>query len=47
MEKKRKKVKIKEENMDLIEKLEEISNLKKNENKALKKIFDALQKNQK
>lgn len=47
MEKKRKKVKIKEEDMDLIEKLEEISNLKKNENKALKKIFDALQKNQK
>lgn len=47
MEKKRKKIKVKEEEMDLMERLEEISNMKKNENKALKKIFDALQKNQK
>ena len=47
MEKKRKRTKIKEEDMDLMERLEELSAMKKNENRALKKIFDALQKNQK
>ncbi|NOX84567.1 MAG: hypothetical protein GXO86_01160 [Chlorobi bacterium] len=42
MEKNKKKVKQKEEEQDLMESLEEISDLKKNENKALKKIYDAL-----
>lgn len=39
MEKKSKK----ENEIDLMKKLDEISNLKKHENKALKKIYDALQ----
>jgi len=33
-----------EKEINLMEKLDEISHLKKNENKALKKIYDALQK---
>ncbi len=32
-----------DEEKDLFRKLDEISDLKKNENKALKKIYDALQ----
>ncbi len=47
MTKKRKKYKKEEDEMDLREELEEISDLKKNENRALKKIFDALQKDSK
>ena len=47
MEKKRKKVNDKKKDLDLIERLDEISDMKKNENSALRKIYDALQKNRK